>query len=263
MTKISVISDIHLETGNSLASIMPDIIPDVFVLAGDIHNGTNAESFIEKLLEKAPVIYVAGNHEFYYKIFPTVYDDMKFMEERLNIRQDFKGLSHKLWVLNNNTIELLGIRFIGTTLWTDYDQGSPNTMFEAARCMRDHHVIKRPDGSRFLPEDAYKAFKEATAYIRESLSHPFAGNTIVITHHTPSFQSVSEEFEGNALNGAFHSNLEYIMEECHPEVWIHGHTHTAMDYNIGSTRIVCNPHGYPHESRVRTMGYDKNKIITI
>jgi hypothetical protein len=32
-----------------------------------------------------------------------------------------------------------------------------------------------------------------------------------------------------------------------PTVWIHGHIHSAHDYEVGDTRIVSNPRGYPHE----------------
>ena len=27
-------------------------------------------------------------------------------------------------------------------------------------------------------------------------------------------------------------------------LWIHGHTHTAFDYTVDGTRVVCNPRGY-------------------
>ena len=27
-------------------------------------------------------------------------------------------------------------------------------------------------------------------------------------------------------------------------LWIHGHTHESFDYEIGKTRVICNPRGY-------------------
>jgi hypothetical protein len=30
-------------------------------------------------------------------------------------------------------------------------------------------------------------------------------------------------------------------------LWIHGHSHHAVDYEIAGTRIVSNPKGYPGE----------------
>ena len=30
-------------------------------------------------------------------------------------------------------------------------------------------------------------------------------------------------------------------------LWIHGHTHTAFDYTVRGTRVVCNPRGYAGE----------------
>lgn len=31
-------------------------------------------------------------------------------------------------------------------------------------------------------------------------------------------------------------------------LWIYGHTHESVDFNIGGTRIVSNPRGYPDAS---------------
>ena len=36
---------------------------------------------------------------------------------------------------------------------------------------------------------------------------------------------------------------DFILEH-QPRLWIHGHTHESFDYEIGKTRVVCNPRGY-------------------
>ena len=41
--------------------------------------------------------------------------------------------------------------------------------------------------------------------------------------------------------------LQWIFDqklEHQPRLWIHGHTHESFDYQIGKTRVVCNPRGY-------------------
>jgi Icc-related predicted phosphoesterase len=27
-------------------------------------------------------------------------------------------------------------------------------------------------------------------------------------------------------------------------LWVHGHIHDSMDYNVKGTRVICNPRGY-------------------
>lgn len=261
--RISVISDVHLETGNTVAQVLPTVTPDVFVVAGDVAQGAGARPLLEQLVDKAPVVYVPGNHEFYNGIYPDAYETIARMVEVVNTNASRSGNKNKIWMLNDRTVELAGIRFIGSTLWTDYDRGDPLTLLTAGSCMRDHKVIRKPDGSRFMPNDAYNAFKASTAYIESSLQVPFDGKTVVVTHHSPTFESLAAEFADSMLNGCFHSNLEHLIRYHRPAAWIHGHTHTAFDYFLESTRIVCNPHGYPHEENVRKTGYDRDKVIEV
>ena len=47
-----------------------------------------------------------------------------------------------------------------------------------------------------------------------------------------------------------------------PKLWIHGHTHCKFDYNIGNTRIVTNPSGYPSERDCR-INFNKGFVIEI
>ena len=68
--------------------------------------------------------------------------------------------------------------------------------------------------------------------------------SIVITHGTPPEKLFNERFQGDALTPAFASNMEAFILKHQPRLWTHGHTHDSFDYNIGDTRIVCNPRGY-------------------
>jgi hypothetical protein len=49
------------------------------------------------------------------------------------------------------------------------------------------------------------------------------------------------------LSAAYASDLESLVEASGVALWAHGHTHVASDYEIGKTRVVCNPHGYKDE----------------
>jgi Icc-related predicted phosphoesterase len=80
--------------------------------------------------------------------------------------------------------------------------------------------------------------------LAKSLSQPFSGKTVVVTHHSPSSRSVAQRFAQDLLTPAFASNLEEMMGSHRVALWIHGHMHDPFDYEIFGTRVVCNPRGY-------------------
>jgi len=49
---------------------------------------------------------------------------------------------------------------------------------------------------------------------------------------------------GDRSNATYVSHLDDFILEHQPQVWIHGHLHTSMDYKIGETRVLCNARGY-------------------
>ena len=78
-----------------------------------------------------------------------------------------------------------------------------------------------------------------------ALCEPFDGPTVVCTHHAPHRRSVAAQFDGDLLSAAFVSHLPELIEGPNaPDLWVHGHTHAALDYRVGKCRVVCNPLGY-------------------
>lgn len=97
--------------------------------------------------------------------------------------------------------------------------------------------------ARWLPEDSVIEHRRMLDYVDHVTRDP--GNYIVVGHHCPSELSVADMYKGNLLNAAFRSRLDEFIE-ARPQIrlWLHGHTHYNFDYEIGSTRVVCNPRGY-------------------
>ena len=62
-------------------------------------------------------------------------------------------------------------------------------------------------------------------------------------------RSIHPRWRTSALNGAFASDLERVIERHQPQLWIHGHVHDAVDTLLGETRVLANPRGYPGEGR--------------
>ena len=153
--------------------------------------------------------------------------------------------------LECNAIVIDDVRFVGTTLWTNfaiYAQSRRDvdiTMRATENVVTDFRVIQK-DGSRFTPEESVKIFCASARFLAATLAERFDGKTVVVTHHAPSPLSIHHKYAGHILNGAVASNLEYFMQgPTAPALWIHGHAHDSFDYTVnGITRVVANPRGY-------------------
>lgn len=80
------------------------------------------------------------------------------------------------------------------------------------------------------------------------LAENVRGGDVVVTHHLPSPRSTHQKYTGSPLNRFFLATmsleLEQLMFDRKPALWVHGHTHETCDYRVGVTRVVCNPRGY-------------------
>ncbi len=239
--KIRLYDDLHLEFGNPFE--IPSLKHDddtVLVLAGDIELATDAVPFIEKAAERfKAVIYVVGNHEYYYETFPMVPQQI---EERLE-----RGNSNNVYVLDSTAVTIDDTRFIGGTLWTDFNNGNAMDMMRAQQKMTDYHLIRQIGGAKLIPDVLYEAHQRTKRFIISELSNREYGNydkQVVVTHHAPSFQCLHGKYRGEDTNPAYASNLEDVILEFQPELWLFGHTHESTETVIGKTRIYNNPYGY-------------------
>ena len=153
-------------------------------------------------------------------------------------------------MLDDAEVVIDGVRFLGSTLWTDFmlqGDGAPKQLAvdAAQRFMRDFSRIRSGDGNAlFTPADAAARFARHAAWLDAKLDTTHAGPTVVITHHAPSPRSIHPRFAGSALNACFVSDAEHLVGAARARWWIHGHTHDSFDYALHGTRVVCNPRGY-------------------
>ena len=211
------------------------------ILAGDIGEGLAGVSWAQSVFT-CPVIYVPGNHEYYGRNI-DLHDDAL---------HDYVAGSH-VHVLQNEELVLGGVRFLGTTLWTDFNAHGdvPQAALMAQDRLSDYYVIGTSAGRAIKPSEVISRHETAVAWLRQTLSVPFSGPTVVITHHLPSYQSVAARFRNDPLTPAFASTLDDLVATSGALLWIHGHGHDSVDYALGGTRVVCNPRGYPGEENVR------------
>jgi Icc-related predicted phosphoesterase len=216
------------------------------------------------------VIYVVGNHEHYsYDFKDTITTIKGSLSQFPNIH-----------LLDKECMRIGDTTFIGGTMWTDMNGGDTNTMWHVGHCMNDFRNISnsnrmvthkvplyardgngnilkdkngyyiqdghkfKEDPSTFCVEDAMEDNKRFLDYLKIVLKD--LDKVVVVTHHTPSHKSIHPAYGYDTLmNGGYHNDLDQlILDNPNIKLWIHGHTHNSFDYNIGSTRVVCNPRGY-------------------
>jgi predicted phosphodiesterase len=248
--KVHVLSDLHTEFAGFK---IPKTDADVLVLAGDI--GTKLIGLEQALTScEIPVVYVAGNHEYYGAAIAKLTDEL-----RITARNS------QVYFLENGELILDDVRFLGCTLWTDFSilglENRALAMWQAEQQMADYRLIRRsPDFSRLRPTDTASLHVESLNWLKRQLEIPFEGRTVVVTHHAPSAKSFNPKYKTDFVSAAFASNLEHLMDEFEIDVWIHGHTHHNVDFVHGSTRILSNQRGYPDE---RVPGFNPNLVLEI
>ena len=230
--KLQIASDLHLEYAPDWE--LPAGDADVLVLAGDVGTQTLGLDAFRARARQQPVLYVPGNHEYYCG---------NFRRTAAALRD--RARQWGLLLLDGDAVVLDGVRFLGATLWTDFALFGPAQRPEALRraqaVIPDYHVISTDEGW-LTPERIWALHRAAVAWLRDRLAEPFAGPTVVITHHAPHPGSLHPRFARHPLSPAFVSDLEALLGGA--QLWIHGHTHDAFDYPVADTRIVCNPRGY-------------------
>ena len=142
------------------------------------------------------------------------------------------------------------VRFLGTTLWTDFaafpQYGTREALMKEARYQIIDFTaisVQEKEGKRrFEPTDAAQLHKKASVFLSSTLLTPFEGKTVVISHFLPTPRCIDPSYAGQKVNSYFASNMEHVMTDV--DLWIHGHTHKSVDFELGKTRILCNPRGY-------------------
>jgi predicted phosphodiesterase len=245
------LSDPHIEFADF---DIPDVDADVTILAGDVDIRDRGLQFARALSNHRPVVYVAGNHEFYGTAVPKLYEKVRCQAEASAVH-----------FLQNDVFLMGNARFIGATLWTDYGLLGAATrelgMMVGKTTMTDFKKIRTsPDYRKLTPTYLYTLFRQTIRFFETLLATPHAGPTIVVTHHAPSIQSIEPEYQNDPISASYASNLEELILSHEIDLWIHGHTHHCVDYTIGKTRVVSNQRGYPGEC---PKGFDPDFTVTL
>lgn len=285
--RIKLVSDLHLEFSD--INIDNNDACDVLILSGDIMiaqdlhdhpqpnntadqaaiaNGTGLgrrqqaaqryRDFLKRCSFQFPhTIYVAGNHEFYHGKWNQALDTLAAECER----------HPNVYFMERGSKKINDVTFIGSTLWTDMNKADPLTMHAVRDMMMDYKCIRKEfEGYTTLkPHDTVMRHRQSLDYIKSVVAEKSDEKFVVVGHHSPSFQSVHEQYRTEFLmNGAYHSSLEeFILDRPQIKLWTHGHTHHPFDYMIGDTRVVCNPRGYESDGYCEDSGWNPNIVLEI
>ena len=252
--KLNILSDLHLSQGE-LA--LPANDADLVVLAGDIDRPAQAVAWASRLGN--PVLYVPGTHEFYGGSIEGTTAQLKRLAQGTGIR-----------VLDDESQLVGNVRFLGSTLWTDFLLFGPGPARQAAtdaalRFMRDYSQIRLRDASPhpFTPLDSAALFQRHATWLAGELAKPHDGPTVVITHHAPSRSSIHPRFAQSLINACFVSDAQHLLDGKRVRLWIHGHTHDSFDYVLNGTRVVCNPRGYARGATNENAAFDPDFMVEV
>ncbi|AEG91187.1 metallophosphoesterase [Ramlibacter tataouinensis] len=266
--KIQLMSDLHLEAH-------PDYHPrpapgaDALVLAGDIGSyqpgsrlageDFGLERFSPRRGWPVPVLYVPGNHE---------YDNLDFDATHQRLRETCERLGIT-WLEREQAV-LGGVRFLGTTLWTDFDalaRDAPDTVrqlkqrhkaFRAANFYLTKAAATR-HGQPMLAEGWRELGLACQQWLRPALATPFDGPTVVVTHFAPSLRSADPRYGLVPGTAGFCNALDELLPLA--RLWLHGHLHCQQDYVAGGCRVVANTLGYA--SKGEQQGFREGLLLDL
>ena len=222
--------------GQWLPPVLEDDSETVLVLAGDIDKGKNVATYVRFLAPRfKAIVYIAGNHEYYKGNLDTT--NPKFLTDLPNTH-----------FLQNSTITIDDVEFVGCTLWTDFNNEDPLVMWKAKDRdygISDYKYIKQGTKySKLTPERIFVENKKSCRFLEETIEPD--KRQVVVTHHAPTY--VASKGDPYAYTKAHGSPLYYNtqLDDVIPDAgtWLFGHTHHSFDGDVGGTRIVSNPRGY-------------------
>ena len=253
--RIQYASDLHLEFADNWRVLKQEepmnVRGDILVLAGDIgylgDDNYQTHPFWDWVSENyQQVIVVLGNHEFYKFYDLSSMHDGLIGEIRPNIHYYY-----------NVVVHIQDIDIIVSTLWANITLEdayiTEHSVTDFRRILYGENILTFADFNR--------EHKRCLEFIKQSVADSTAKHKIVVTHHVPSFQLMSPEFQGSRINGAFTVELADYIATSGIDYWIYGHSHRNIDKTIGTTRCICNQFGYAFHNEHLT--FDGNKYIEI
>jgi len=229
-----VISDIHLDiidntNMNNIVKCIDD--NNMLILAGDIGNVSSDKNKIKLLnfikycsLNWKYVIYILGNHEFY--------DINNTINDIIILYKDIFKVYKNVYILNDEYIDINGIRYIGSTLWSKPCE----TTIKHIKCIRRIKDITL--------EKLIKINTKSINYIINKTND--SKIPIIIITHFPiinDYRMIDKKYKDNIINDYFMNDyINLIKNNKNIEMCINGHTHTCCNFYKSDILFVSYPY---------------------
>ena len=265
--KIQLLSDLHLEVPPAFAPA-PAPGADVLVLAGDIGSYQKGSRLTDDDFGlrrfsplhgwPVPVLFLPGNHE---------YDMLDFDEAHARLRATCECLGMH-WI-EREVLLLQGVRFVGTTLWSDFDALGPaadqpgatlgQQLAAREKAFRAANFYLRTTGGTrggepLLAAQVRDLALECRQWLQQALAQPHDGTTVVVTHFAPSLRSADPRYGLTPGTAGFCNAWDDLLAGA--DLWLHGHLHAPSDYRQGRCRVVANPMGYARKNEQQAFRAD-------
>lgn len=268
--RLRPLSDLHFEfhadRGKEFVGCQDPGGVDLVVLAGDIARqdaGIHHSLSLFRQRMRGPIVFVPGNHEYHRT------DRASVVQARNHVESTLRGVH---W-LDGDLVEIDGVRILGTTLW--YRRPKAPVHLDARLTSTDEEWARgighglSADGDKpyvfvdfqEIPSLSSWVYDESARGLR-FLDENLREGDVVVTHFLPSQLSVTPRYANTISNCWYVNDVEALIRERKPALWIHGHTHDSLDYTIGSTRVVCNPLGYVTLGRFNP-SFDEKLIVDV
>lgn len=257
--KINIMSDLHLDGSNMS---FPEDDFDIVILAGDIAVDTSLleQVICYKIKSSTTILFVPGNHEFEGKDF----------HKAIQYYSDLEKEYHNFKFLYNKSVKIDNFKFIGTTLWSNFEGAGINhkqavkDWAKKGLCdIKSIYEITNGKPKQWNPDRVEEEFNKAYKYLEYELKINTNSKlkNFVITHFAPSRKSIDKRFEHDITSAYWSNNLSDSLIGF-SDYWVHGHLHCSYNYAENGTQIICNPRGYSKLFDIsENVSFDKNLII--
>jgi predicted phosphohydrolase len=218
--RLQILSDVHLELRKTMPEL-PPVLASKMALLGDI--GSLYRDFLGLMSRLYDHVFLlAGNHEYYNRrrTHHAIAEEIEVVCAAFD----------NVYFLDNDTVEVEGVRYVGTTLWSHVPKADETIV---TRGIKDYTRIQRaiydPTGSGRTHAPVTVNYtnvlhEAAVHFLKTEMAADSGLPMVVLSHHAPSMRSVAGEFEGSPLNSAFATGLEGMLKAPPVVAWLHGHT---------------------------------------
>ncbi len=266
MTRIKILSDLHLETPAAYDVFAVTAGAPYLALLGDIGyvKDKGLMAFLEQQLSNFKIVFfLLGNHEPYYSDWAEAKQKLKEFADDVRKRRQAGASLGEFVLLDQTRYDISSdVTILGCTLFSHI---LPSQSDRVSFGLNDFYHIKD-----WTVEDHEKAYISDLEWLNAqvaSISNAEPHRKLVIfTHHSPTTdeRAVDPAHARSPISSGFSTDLS--LESCwtnpNVKIWAFGHTHFNCDFKDDKTgkRVLTNQKGYYF---AQATGFDEKMVVEL